>query len=493
MHPEPGGFSAPDRPPFTYIFVKLNQGNLMTTHSPAASPRAQPAPAPPPLWRTYLSILLPMVLTNFLQAASGTFNGIYIGQLLGVQAVAAVSAFFPVFFFFLAIIIGLSAGATVLAANAWGAKDAARAKAIAGTALALMLCAGLVTSIAGCTFAPQLMRALGTPDTILADAVLYARLALLGMPLTFLLWLSTSMSRGVGDAITPLWTLALSTVISLACTPALIQGWWILPQLGVAGAAISNMLAFAVAMAWMLWQWRRNAHPLAPDATLLRHLRIDAAIARQILKIGVPASLQMLTMAVAEIVLLRLVNQHGPDATAAYGAVNQIMSWIQLPAMSLGITASILASHALGAGRGHRLPAIVHTGLRLNLAVTGFFVALAYLLAPLVIRLFITQASVVTLALNLLHIVAWSVLALGMGNVLVGVMRASGAVFGPMALGMFALLCIEVPAAYWLDGMIGISGIWWAYALAFVAMLGLYTAYYRLVWRRDYARTTNNR
>ncbi|MFZ6647673.1 MATE family efflux transporter [Undibacterium sp. TJN25] len=450
----------------------------------ASIPARHPPPAPP-LWKTYLSILIPMVLTNFLQAASGTFNGIYIGQLLGVDAVAAVSAFFPVFFFFLAIIIGLSAGATVLAAHAWGAQDAARARAIAGTALALMLCVGLTTAALGYAFAPWLMLALGTPDRILADAVLYARLALLGTPLTFLLWLTTSMSRGVDDAVTPLKTLALATVISLASTPALIQGWWILPQLGVAGAAVSNMLAFALAMAWMFWHWRRKAHPLAPDAALLRLIRIDPAIAKKILTIGVPASLQMLTMAVAEIVLLRLVNQHGPDATAAYGAVNQVMSWIQLPAMSLGITASILASHAIGAGRSHRLPAIAHTGLRLNLVVTGAFVAAAYLLAPLVVGLFLTQAPVVALALNLLHIVAWSVLALGMGNVLVGVMRASGTVFGPMVLGMFAIMCIEVPAAYWLDGKIGITGIWWAYALAFISMLVLYSAYYRLVWRRD--------
>ncbi len=428
-------------------------------------------------------MLAPMVLTNFLQAASGTFNGIYIGQLLGVQAVAAVSTFFPVFFFFLAIIIGLSAGATVLAAHAWGAKDVARARAVAGTALALMLCAGLITSIAGYLLAPWLMHALGTPDAILADAVTYARFALLGMPLTFLLWLTTSISRGVGDAVTPLWTLVLATVISLAATPALIQGWWILPRLGVAGAAVSNMLAFTVAIAWMLCQWRRNAHPLAPNKDLLRRIRINAVIAKKILSIGLPASLQMLTMAVAEIVLLRLVNRHGPEATAAYGAVNQVMSWIQLPAMSLGMTASILASHAIGGGRSQRLPAIVHTGLRLNFLVTGFFVAAAYLLGPLAISLFITQPPVVTLALNLLHIVGWSVLALGVGNVLVGVMRASGTVLAPMALSMFAILCIEVPAAYLFDAAIGVSGIWWAYALAFVSMMLLYAAYYRLVWR----------
>ncbi len=430
-------------------------------------------------------ILVPMILTNILQAAAGTLDGIYLGQMLGVDAIAAVSAFFPVFFFLLAIVIGLSTGATVLIGQAWGAGDHGNVRAVAGTALGLMLCAGVAISVCGGFLAPHLMRLLGTPANILADATRYAQLMMLGTPLIFLLWLTTSMSRGVGDAVTPLWTLALATVIALVCTPALIRGWWGLPKLGVASAAVSTLLAFTLAMTWMLFYWRRKAHPLAPSAALLRRVRLDPVIARKILRIGIPAALQMLTMAVAEIVLLGLVNRHGSNATAAYGAVAQVMSWMQFPALSFGITASILASHAIGAGRSNTLSAIVRTGLWLNIVVTGGFVAAAYGLAPTIIGLFLTDGPVVELALELLHIVAWSIIVLGLANVLVGVMRASGTVFGPMGLSVFALLCIELPAAYWLNTWIGITGIWWSYALTFIAMLLLHTIYYRRVWRQQ--------
>ncbi len=438
---------------------------------------------PPPLWKTYLVILVPMMLTNTLQAAAGTIDGIYLGQMIGVEAIGAVSAFFPIFFFLLAIVIGLSSGATVLVGQAWGGGNHAKARAVAGSALALTACAGLLVSVCGGFLAPQILRWLGTPANILADATSYARLMMMGAPLIFMLWLTTSMSRGVGDAVTPLWALALATLISLVCTPALLGGWGGLPQLGVASAAVSTMLAFALALTWMLVYWRRKAHPLAPSIELLRHVRFDPVITRKILRIGIPSSLQMLTMAVAEIVLLGLVNRHGSNATAAYGAVTQVMSWMQLPAMSLGITTTILASHAIGAGRGGRLGAIVRTGLWLNVAVTGGFVAVAYGLAPVVIGLFLKDGSVVELALELLHIVAWSVIVMGLANVLAGVMRASGTVFGPTGLGVFAILCIEVPAAYWLNARVGISGIWWSYALTFIAMLVLQTTYYQLVWR----------
>ena len=67
-----------------------------------------------PLWQTYLLFLAPMVLSNFLQSMSGTVNSIYIGQMLGTQALAAVSGMFPIIFFFIALVIGLGAGAGVL-------------------------------------------------------------------------------------------------------------------------------------------------------------------------------------------------------------------------------------------------------------------------------------------------------------------------------------------------------------------------------------------
>jgi putative MATE family efflux protein len=443
--------------------------------------------APPPtrsLAKTYLAILLPMMLTNLLQSAAGVIDGVYLGQMIGVDAIAAVSAFFPVFFFLLALIIGLSAGATVLIGQAWGAGERAKVRAIAGTALAMMLAIGLTTSVLGALSAPHLMSWLGTPANVFDDAVRYARLMLIGMPVVFLMWLSTSMSRGVGDATTPLRTLALATSIALAATPAFIRGWFGLPRLGVASPAVSTWLAFTVALAWMFVHWRRTGHALAPSAALLRQLRIDRALAGKILRIGAPIALQMLTMAVAELVLLGLVNRHGSHATAAYGAVTQVMSWMQLPAMSVGITASILASHMIGAGRSERVSAVVRIGLRMNVAVTGAIVVLTYGLAPVILGLFLTDRAVQALALQLLHIAGWSVIVLGGANVLVGVMRGSGAVLVPTSLGMAAIVVVELPLAYTLNATLGMTGIWWSYAAAFVAMLVLQAAYYRMGWRR---------
>ena len=201
-----------------------------------------------PLWRAYVAFLMPMMLSNILQALFGTINGIYLGQMIGVDALAAVSIFFPVMFFFISFIIGLGAGSSVLIGQAWGARATSKVKTIAGTTLMLTLIGGCVIAVGGGLFARQLMVALATPPNVLDAATNYARIMMITMPATFTFLLATSMMRGVGDTVTPLWALAISTLIGLVVTPALIRGWFGLPQLGVASAAVASTVSSIVTL-----------------------------------------------------------------------------------------------------------------------------------------------------------------------------------------------------------------------------------------------------
>ena len=444
----------------------------------STSTGAHPPAAPKPLWRSYLAFLGPMIFSNFLQSVSGTVNNIYLGQMLGVKAMAAVSAFFPVLFFLIAFMIGLGSGASVLIGQAWGARELDRVKAIAGTTLMTGLIAGLVVAVFGGSFADMMLVALGTPADILPGATAYARIMLIAAPGVFTFLLVTSMLRGVGDTRTPLLTLLISTAVGLLLTPALIRGWLGLPMMGVTSGAWAAVASYLIALAWTARQL------LAPDAAFRSHLRIDRALLAKVLRIGLPTGLSMMTIAIAEISVLFLVNRFGSQATAAYGAVNQIVSYVQFPAISIAITASILGAHAIGAGRTHTLGAIARTGLLLNLVLTGSFVIAGYLFSRSVIGLFITDPAVVDLAQTLLHIMLWSSVIMGMSMVLSGLMRASGTVLVPTALSMLAIGGIQVPVAWVLSGIYGLNGIWAAYPVAFLCMLAMQTAYYRLVWRK---------
>lgn len=114
-----------------------------------------------------------MILGNLIQSLSDTVNNIYLGQMLGLDAMASVSAFFPVMFILSAFMIGLGSGAAVLIGQAWGANEHDQVRAIASTTLMVGLIAGASAFVFGNVFAETVLRLLRTPPDILPSSIFY--------------------------------------------------------------------------------------------------------------------------------------------------------------------------------------------------------------------------------------------------------------------------------------------------------------------------------
>src|SRR6201991_1467800 len=135
-------------------------------------------PVQPPLSQRLLMFLVPLMLSNILQALSGTINSIFVGQLVGVDALAATAAFFPILFFLMSFIIGLASGSTVLIGQAWGAKNTLKEKAIAGLTMTVTFLAGVVVAIVGGFFIRPIMGVLGVPANIMDQSAAYGLILL---------------------------------------------------------------------------------------------------------------------------------------------------------------------------------------------------------------------------------------------------------------------------------------------------------------------------
>lgn len=441
-------------------------------------------PSTKPLWQRFLVFLLPLMLSNILQSLSGTINNIYIGQLIGVNALGAVSVFFPIMIFLISFVIGLASGASVLIGQAWGTRNLLKVKQVTGTTLTAALFLGLFVAGFGTWFARDLMGLLGAPTNILEEATAYGRIMLIGMPVFFIFLTLTSMLRGVGDTVTPLTTQVFSIGVGLVVTPALIQGWFGLPQIGLLSAAVAFITGFTVVLVYLYFYLRWKKSPMAMDAELFRNLRIDWKLLGLVLKLGIPAGVSMVVASTSAIVIVGIVNRFGSDATAAYGAVNQVLSYVQFPAMSIGIAASIFAAQAIGARQMQEVEHVMRTAMLMNTLLTGALVLIAYLFSEHLVRLFITDPAVVDVTETLLHIVLWSCIVFGYGAILSSVMRASGDVWIPMALSMAAIICVEVPAAFILADIYGLNGVWIAFCLSFCSVLILQATYYFGFWRK---------
>lgn len=428
--------------------------------------------------------LVPLVLGNVLQSASQTISSIYIGRLIGVDGLAAISSFFPVLFLLISFLIGLSTGATVLIGQAYGAREFHKLKQVSGTTLSTAFILGVIIAIIGALFTRQTLQLLGTPANILNDAEAYARVIFFVVPLIYVFFAYITFMRGTGDANTPFIFIILTTAIGLVVTPALIRGWFGLPQLGVVSAAVSALVATTLGLVLLVIYLRVKHHPLAFDAETIHDLKINWPIFVQIVRIGIPTGIQLITVSLSELAVISFVNHFGSNATAAYGAVNQIVSYVQFPAISIGIAASIFGAQAIGANREDLLRRVVHASVGLNYVVGGILIALCYIFKREIVGLFLTNPDTLNIAVQLLNITLWSYLIFGNSAILSGIMRASGTVLWPMINGIVAIWLVEVPTAYILSHRIGLEGIWIGYPAAFITALALQSAYYFFVWQR---------
>ncbi|SFG12920.1 putative efflux protein, MATE family [Desulfotomaculum arcticum] len=439
-----------------------------------------------PIWHLMLVFLLPLILSNGLQSVGQLVGSIVVGRWLGVTALAAISAFFPLFFLAISFVIGIGAGSSILIGQAYGARNEEKMKAIVGTTLTFTFLLGLALAIIGGIFTWDIMSLIGTPANIIAVSVHYARILFWSMPVLFLYFAYTTFMRGTGDSKTPFYSLLVSTALNLGLLPFLVFGWLGLPKFGIYGAAYAAVISIVLTFVLMLIYLNKTKHPLQFDASVRQHLRIDLDLLKLLLRLGIPSSINMILVSLSEIAVISFVNRFGSDATAAYGAVNQVASYVQMPAVSLGITVSVFASQSIGANRLEQLKDVIRAGVVLNYVIGGILVILVYLFAQVILSWFITSPGTLQIAHRLLMITLWSYLIFGHAQIITATMRASGTVFWPTVISVVSIWCVEVPVAYWLSGFtrLGIEGIWIGYPAAFIVSLILQYAYYQWSWKK---------
>jgi putative MATE family efflux protein len=437
-----------------------------------------------PMWQILLVFLVPLMLSNVLQSASQTMASIWIGRLISTQALGAVSAVFPIVFLLFSFVFGVSSGSSVLVGQAFGAKDFHKVKKVAGTVLGAALYLGIFVAIVGTIGSSTVLGWLATPPDILPQSDAYARVIFLTMPIFFVYFVYVTILRGTGDSTTPFYTLIVSSVLAIIVTPIFIVGLFGLPKLGVVSAAVAGVIANTAALGWLLYYLARKNHPLKFDRETLSDMWIDWNILGAVLRIGLPTALQVMMVSLAEIAVISFVNRFGSSATAAYGAVNQVVGYVQFPAISIGIAASIFGAQCIGARREDKLGSVVRSAVGLNYAIGAVLIGACYLFAWCILGWFITDPNTLRIAHQLLMITLWSYAVFGNSAVLSGLMRGSGTVLWPTVIGIFAIWGVEVPAAYLLMHRSGLPGVWLGYPIAYCVALALQFSYYEFVWKR---------
>ena len=433
-----------------------------------------------------IAFLIPVIFASVIQSLGQVIGIIVVGQTLGDDALAAISAFFPLFFFLISFAIGIGSGSSILIGQSYGGGNLPQMKEVTGVTLAFTIVLSVIAALVGGIFTEEILVWMGTPDNILYASTLYARILFVTLPITFLYLVYTTFLRGVGDSKTPFYFLVLNIILNVILLPLLMFGWLGLPEFGLYGAAYAAVLSNLFTLILFIGYLHKTNHVLKLDLIVLKHFKFKGSILKNLLRLAIPTSIGMVAMAMSEIAVITFVNEYGSKATAAYGIVNQIASYVQIPAISISIAISVFVAQSIGSGKQSNIREITKFGLTLNYLFGGVLIVLACLLSNPLLQIFLNDTETIEIAQNLILISFWSYVILGHTMAISATMRASGTVLWPTIFTISSIWMIQVPAAFFLSQYttLGIQGIWLAYPIAFLTNLIVQFVYYQLAWKK---------
>lgn len=434
-----------------------------------------------PIGKTLIIFALPMLGANILQSLNGSANAIWVSHVLGEAALTATSNANQIMFLMLGAVFGLSMASNIMIGQAMGARDEALAKRVIGTSTAFFIVVSVSVGLLGATLTPKILDAMGTPPDARRDAIAYLRVIFSAMPFMYFFSYIMMAQRGVGDSRTPFYFSLMAVSLDVILNPLLIMGVGPFPRLGIAGSATATLVSQTLTLATMVVHLYRKRSILMLRPSEFHLLIPDLGIVRNLVFKGLPMGVQMMVTSLAAVTMMSLVNRYGVHVSAAYGAAVQVWTYIQMPAMALGASVSSMAAQNVGAGRMDRVEEIARKGL-LFAFIGGLVPVLLIILAdPWVLRAFLPAGSPsLPIAVHINSIVLWGFIPFGMAFIVSGVVRATGAVWPPMAAMVIALWGVRVPLANFLQPHLGIDGLWIAYPSGSVVMLVLAFGYF--VW-----------
>ena len=427
--------------------------------------------------RHLLSLAVPMLLANLLSTGYNIVNAIWIGRIVGKEAIGAVAVSFPVMFIFVGVASGATMATTVLVSQFYGARNFPMVSKAISTSFVLSLALSFLSAVGGIFSVSDILRILGTPETVFPLAVSYLRITFLSFPVLYMTFLVTSILRGVGDTKTPLYFMAAGVGINAVLDPLMIIGVGPFPAMGLDGAAWASLIASAIGLTLGIIYLKRRGSVLV---TGIKWFSPDLYITKLIVKIGFPSMIQQSAVALGIAAVTSFVNSFGAAAIAAFGAGGRVDSIAFVPAQSIGLAVSAISGQNIGAGRYDRISGIFKWGVIMTLSITLFFSVLFLTIPHILLTPFTTDPEVIEIGSNYLRIAGPAITFFAVMFVSNGVINGAGHTLTTLFFTLVAVWGIRVPLAALLSrGSLGISGVWVSYAIGFFTTMCISLSWYR--------------
>lgn len=383
--------------------------------------------------RQYIEFALPLTIGLLFQQLYSTVDTVVVGNFVGETALGAVGSTGNIINMLIGICNGLSLGAGAVISQAYGAKDEDRIHRAVHTTMVVtfLLCA--VMTVVGVSLVTPGLRLMRTPDIMLEEASQYLTIYFSGIAGLLIYNMGSAILRAVGDSRRPLYFLIFSAILNTALDLLFVIRF----HMGVAGVAYATIIAQAASAVLVLFVLtkEKSAYGLRWNK-----LRISGDVLKQILIIGLPASIQQGLTSFSNVFVQGYINDLGDLSASGWAAYNRIDAFLMVPVMAIAQASTTFVAQNWGARKPERARKGVRTGILLSLGCMAVCASLVMCFAHPLLSLICDSETVIGYGSRFLYIITPFYLLITFNQLYSGALRGIGNSLLPTLIMLFSFV-----------------------------------------------------
>ena len=423
--------------------------------------------------RRIIGFAIPVFVGYLFQQLYNTADSLIVGNYLGENALAAVSANGAFIFLFIGFFMGFSTGAGVVIARHIGAGDGAQTRLAVHTAVAMGLAFSALASVLGVAISPAVLRWMGTPEEVFGESSKYLRVYFAGAAGPVMYNMFVGILQASGDSRHPLLYLVISSLVNVALDMLFVGAL----GMGVEGAALATVISQLLSMALAGARLMRLNGDIRVSP---RQVRFDRANLKAIVQNGLPTALQASVIDLSNVLIQSYINSFGNLAMAGIGASTKLEGFAFLPITAFSMAITTFVSQNMGARRYDRVRQGIRFGVGCAVATIEALGVALFLLAPALIGLFNRNPQVVAFGMGRARVCALFYCLVGFSHVASAVMRGLGKPMTPMLIMLTCWCAVRIAVLFTLGQLLhDIRLAYWIYPFTWTLSSAVYAVLLR--------------
>lgn len=427
------------------------------------------------LWK----FTIPMLVSVMFQQLYNIVDSIVAGKFVGVKALAAVGASYPITMIFMAVATGLNIGCSVVISLYFGAKEYKQMKCAISTSLLTVLGISAVLTALGLVFSRPLMTLLKTPEDIFSDSALYLNIYIGGLIFLFMYNICTGVFTALGDSRTPLYFLIASSLGNIVLDLVFVINF----HMGVSGVAWATFLAQGLSSVLAFFTLQKRLKAVESK----KYKLFSGSMLKKIMEIAIPSILQQSFISVGNLFVQGLINSYGSAVVAGYSAGIKINTFAITSFTTLGNGLSSFTAQNIGAQKTERVAKGFRSGVIMVLSVAVPVFLLFFFGGRPIVELFMSEGGerAADVGVEFLKIVSPFYIIISLKLIADGILRGAGAMKAFM-IATFSDLILRVVLAFVFSGIWQSTGIWLSWPVGWLIGTALSLGFYFSgVWKKS--------